>query len=214
MPVGSDGVAPTRPGNNEPSATRDDEVVAAMVRWSEDFIEQPNRVVSNLPVCPFAKAARLRRTVRFEVQAFRTDDPLEAGGDVFRLVEAFIQCPDLETLFVIHPERGAMSARALERFVARLNARLAAGPATAHLQAFEAHPESEFCIGGIYTRRSPYPSFQILSWYLLKTASDSLLGSGYYDHFTPAMLRAVGMPRVQRAEGTSPTCPRTHESHA
>jgi hypothetical protein len=63
------------------------------------------------------------------------------------------------------------------------------------LQAFEAHPLSEFCVGGVYTRRSPFPSFQVLSRALLKTASDSLLGSRYYDRFTPAMLKMVGMPR-------------------
>ena len=63
------------------------------------------------------------------------------------------------------------------------------------LQAFEAHPESNFSVGGVYTRRSPYPSFQILSRRLLKNGSDSLLGSSYYEHFTPDMLRAVGMPR-------------------
>jgi hypothetical protein len=43
------------------------------------------------------------------------------------------------------------------------------------LQAFEAHPESRFQVGGVYTRRSPYPSFQVLSRVLLKKGSDSLL---------------------------------------
>jgi hypothetical protein len=66
-----------------------DEVVAAMLRWSEEFIEHAHWVVRDLPICPFANATRL----------------------------------------------------------------------------------------------------------LLKTASDSLLGPRYYDHFTPIMLRAVGMPR-------------------
>ena len=53
-------------------------------------------------------------------------------------------------------------------------------------------------IRAFYTRRSPFPSFQVLSRELLKTASDSLLGSRYYDHFTAAMLKMVGMPRDDR----------------
>jgi hypothetical protein len=76
-----------------------------------------------------------------------------------------------------------------------LNARLAVSAVTRDFQAFEAHPDSEFSIGGVYTRRSPYPSFQVLRRSLLKDASDSLLGSSYYNHFTPEMLDAVGMPR-------------------
>jgi len=64
------------------------------------------------------------------------------------------------------------------------------------LRAFEAHPESNFRVGNIHTRRSPYPSFQVLSRALLKKASDLLLGSTYYSQFSPEMLRAVGMPRA------------------
>jgi hypothetical protein len=130
-------------------------VVAAVVKWSQEFIEQPHDVFGGLPVCPFAKAARLKDTV--------------------------------------HPDR-AEGVRDLEAFVQRLNERLATSELR-EFQAFEAHPESHFSVGGVYTRRSPYPSFQILSRRLLKNGSDSLLGSSYYERFTPDMLRAVGMPR-------------------
>ena len=166
-----------------------------MIQWIENFIEQPQAVVGNLPVCPFARAARLRRAIRFEVMPFRLDDPLESGGRIMTLVHALLADRELETLFVIHPDPDSIGARPLEAFVAGLNARLACSETTACLQAFEAHPESTFCIGGLYTRRGPYPSFQVLSRELLKTASDSLLGTQYYDLFTSDMLRAVGMPR-------------------
>jgi hypothetical protein len=57
---------------------------------------------------------------------------------------------------------------------------------------FEAHPESEFQVGGEHTRRGPYPSFQVLSHARLKATSDTLRGAGYYDRFTPARLDAEG----------------------
>jgi hypothetical protein len=79
-------------------------------------------------------------------------------------------------------------------FVARLNSRMRDGELH-EFQAFEAHPESRFCVGNLYTWRSPYPSFQVLSRALLKKGSDSLLDSPYYARFSPEMLRAVGMPR-------------------
>jgi len=189
-------------------------VLDAMVRWSDTVIERPHPVVGNLPICPFAKAAGLKRTIRFEVLAFDAADPFEPSGTVMRLVHEFRRATDLETLFVVQPDRLGIGARPLEAFVARLNARLASDADTADLQVFEAHPDSDFCIGGVYTRRSPYPSFQALSRRLLKTASDSLLGSGYYDHFTPAMLRAVGMPRGPIAQDVRTSCPRTSSSRA
>jgi hypothetical protein len=173
-------------------------VVAEVLSWSANALERPHPIFGGLPVCPFARAARLKASIHFEVRAFSVDEPLDPDGWLLRLVADFAQedaAGSRETLFVIHPERRAMSAPALEAFVARLDRRLREVPALAGLRVFEAHPDSEFQVGGVYTRRGPYPSFQVLSHARLKTASDTLASSGYYDHFTPAMLRAVGMPR-------------------
>ena len=178
------------------STCRDREVIAAVVKWSEEFIEQPHEIFGGLPVCPFARAARLRETIRFEVRPFALDDPLDAGGGIVALIREFAQqtgVGGLETLFVIHPDTG-QRLRDLEAFVERLNARMAVGELRS-FQAFEAHPLSNFRIGSLYTRRSPYPSFQVLGRAILKKSSDSLLDSPYYTHFTPEMFRAVGMPR-------------------
>jgi hypothetical protein len=63
-----------------------DQVIAAMQRWSEEFIERPHWVVGDLPICPFAKAARLKKTVHFEVLPFDVADPLESNGAILTLV--------------------------------------------------------------------------------------------------------------------------------
>jgi hypothetical protein len=123
------------------------DVIAAMERWSEEFIEQPHHMVGDLPVCPFAKAARLEKAIRFEVMPFDPADPLEPDGTIPTLVRELPQHPELETLFVIHPEPVRIDRRqGREAFVARLNARMAAEPSMQILEAFEAHPHSEFCI--------------------------------------------------------------------
>ena len=173
-------------------------VVGEVLAWSAEALEIPHPVFGRLPICPFARAARLKDTIRFEVRAFSVDDPLERDGSLLRLVSDFAReeaAGQRETLFVIHPQRRAISAAALVDFVARLDRRLRTLPRLEGLRVFEAHPDSEFQVGSVYTRRGPYPSFQVLSHRRLKAASDSLQGAGYYDHFTPAMLRAVGMPR-------------------
>jgi hypothetical protein len=172
------------------------DVLEAVVRWSEDFIEQPHEIFGGLPVCPFARAARLKQTIRFEVLPFALDDPLESNGQILTLVREFAgqaMAGHLETLFVIHPGH-RQPLPGLLGLVARLNARMAEGELSG-FQVFEAHPESCFRVGGLYTRRSPYPSFQVLGRGLLKKASDSLLDSPYYSRFSPEMLHAVGMPR-------------------
>lgn len=171
-------------------------VIDAVMKWSEDFIEEPHEIFGGLPVCPFARAARLKKAIRFEVRPFALDDPLEEGGELLSLVGEFArqeESGEVETLFVIHPDT-AQPLQDLESFVQRLNARLAGG-CLRGFQAFEAHPRSNFRVGEVYTRRSPYPSFQVLGRARLKGASDSLQSSDYYRRFTPDMLRAVGMPR-------------------
>jgi hypothetical protein len=179
------------------STGRDGDVIDAVVKWSEEFIEQPHEIFGGLPVCPFARAARLKQTIRFEVRRFDLDDPLDPHGDILTLVGEFAEesaAGGLETLFVIHPDPHQRLPDLLA-FVERLNARMAGGELRG-FQAFEAHPQSNFRVGNLYTRRSPYPSFQVLSRGLLKKGSDSLLESSYYSGFTPEMLRAVGMPRA------------------
>jgi hypothetical protein len=173
-------------------------IVREVLAWSVDALEQRHAGFGDLPICPFARATRLKQAIRFEVRAFSVSDRLGPGSALLRLVSDFADQDTAgrhETLFVIHPQRDAMSAHALQRFVARLERRLRAVPRLAGLRVFEAHPESEFRVGGVYTRRGPYPSFQVLSHARLKASSDSLQNTGYYDRFTPAMLRAVGMPR-------------------
>jgi len=175
-----------------------DAIVAEVLAWSAGTLEVPHAVFGGLPVCPFARAARLKRAIRFEICAFSVTDPLETGSALLDLIGDFAReeaAGRSETLFVIHPDRHAISAPELEGFVVRLDRRLQAVPRLAGLRVFDAHPESEFQVGDVYTRRGPYPSFQVLSHARLKATSDTLRGAGYYDRFTPAMLRAVGMPR-------------------
>jgi len=178
------------------STDRKGAVVDSVLKWSAEFIEQPDDIFGGLPVCPFAQAARLKQTIRFEVRRFAFDDPLEPTGDILRLVREFIRqvrAGRFETLFVIHPDP-RQSLTELLAFVARLNSRMAEGEFKG-FQTFEAHPESYFRVGNLCTRRAPYPSFQLLSRALLKKSSDSLTDSPYYSRFSPEMLRVVGMPR-------------------
>ena len=39
-------------------------VEADIRKWSHDFLEVPNKMLNGLPPCPYAKQARLKKTLR------------------------------------------------------------------------------------------------------------------------------------------------------
>src|SRR5262249_1952598 len=93
------------------SVTTPDEIVAAMERWSEEFIEQPHHIVGDLPVCPFAKAARLKKSIRFEVLPFDAGDPLERDGTILSSYATSHSNPRWKhcSSFILSPRRSARS---------------------------------------------------------------------------------------------------------
>ena len=121
----------------------EDDVIDAVIKWSEEFVEQPHELFGGLPICPFARAARIKQTIRFEVHPFALDDPLEPNGDILTLVREFVEetsAGRLETLFVIHPDPGQALSNLLA-FVARLNSRMRDGELH-EFQAFEDTPRA------------------------------------------------------------------------
>ena len=183
-----------------------DDIIATMLRWSENFVERPHAVVGNLPLCPFAKAARLNRTIQWEVRPFASNDPLNDNSELLTLVRDFSQDSTFETLFVIHPEPATVSSPELDALVARLNTRLMAHPELSDLRAFDAHPNSFFQIGGLHTRRAPYPSFQILSHRVLTSTSN-----GGVPLYVENGGTTSGSPRSHSHQCDQP-CTRTHGS--
>ena len=87
------------------------------------------------------EVSRFKGTIDWEVYPFDVGDTLDEDGDLMTMIEAFASDTASERLFVIHPDRRAVAAPALEGFVRRLNARLAGIPSLADLRAFEAHPD-------------------------------------------------------------------------
>jgi hypothetical protein len=181
-----------RHGVNEaetmPAAPDHAEIVRELTQYIIDFVEQPHPKLGNLPVCPFARRARLENRIRFEVRAL-------TQAAVLDLVPLFEAEPELHMVICIHPEKDGISAEEVRRLVDALNKTLPAK----NLMALGAHPKDNFNIDGLYTRREPYPNIQLLRLDVGERAYESIRDTGYYDRWTEDNIRDVTVEALPRA---------------
>jgi len=156
------------------------EIVRELTQYIIDFVEQPQPKLGNLPVCPFARKARLENRIQFEVLELTREG-------VLALVPLFTAKPELHLMICIHPRKDGLSSAEVHRLVEVLNQALP----SMNLMAIGLHPEDLFNIDGLYTRREPYPNIQLLRLDVGEWAHQSIKNSGYYDHWTESNLRDI-----------------------
>ncbi len=169
----------------------DFEVIHHMVEYMNEFLEKPHPIFGDLPICPFARKARLDGRILYKVYRFWEHTDLNPDSPVIRIINEFSQQECYEVLLVIHPEKQAMTPLAMQQFINCLNEKIS----TTGLVAFGSHPDDDFNIQGVYTRKEPFLNFTVQSQQLVKEASDSLLKTDYYKNWTLENLRYVGLPR-------------------
>ena len=154
------------------------EVVREVTQHIIDFVEQPHPKLGNLPVCPFARKARLENRIQFEVLELTREG-------ILALVTSFLARPEIHLMICIHPRRDGLSSAEVGRLAETLNQTLQ----DMNLLAIGLHPEDSFNIDGLYTRREPYPSIQIIRLDVGEAAHQSIKNTGYYDRWTGGNLR-------------------------
>lgn len=165
-------------------------VVETMLNYMMDVLEKPHPAFGNLPICPFAQRFRLRNSIQFQVHPFQFED-LNSSSNLLEVIQTFKQQQQYEVLFVIHPEPKAMDLDALDRFINALCQQLQ----PLELIAYGGHPEDDFNISNVYTRREPFINFTVQTPDKLKWGSDILQKTAYYQHWTAENLKLVGFPR-------------------
>ncbi len=165
-------------------------VIAEMVQHLHDVLEQPHPAFGGLPICPFVKQARIKNKIDFRVQEFEMKD-LDPSSPLMIHIHHFAQMRIHDVLFIIHPIKQALKPSQLEQFVDCLNQPLQ----PLQLTAFGGHPEDNFKIQDVLTRQEPYINITVQSIEKLKSASDLLATTHYYDHWPSSALKAVGYPR-------------------
>ncbi|KAM3098363.1 DUF1415 family protein [Phormidesmis sp. 146-12] len=170
-------------------------VIAAMTQYLQDVLEQPHPVFGGLPICPFAKQARLHHKIDFQVQRFRLDD-LTSSSPLMQMIHQFAQTRQHDVLLLIHPDCQVTSFDRFQQQVDRLNTHLQ----PLDLTAFGGHPDDAFNIQGVRTRQDPFLNLTIQSIAKLTQASTRLATTHYYDNWTPEALNSVGYPRSTPAK--------------
>lgn len=176
------------PSTNKPHEDSEAEVIHRMVEYMKEFLEKPDQVFRGLPICPFARKARLENRILYKVHRFAMSPDVAE----MEMIQKFCQEPNYEVLLVMHPEKQALTPLQMQKFLEKLNAKIA----STGLVAFGGHPYEDFQIQGIYTRQEPYLNFTVQFQQRLKDASDLLLRTtSYYQNWTAENLRDVGIPR-------------------
>lgn len=165
-------------------------VIETMIQYMISVLEQRHPTFGNLAICPFAHRARVQNLIQFHVDAFGLED-LHGDSALMKMIHSFKTQTQFELLFVIHPEQTAMSVEELDQFTDRLCHKIH----PLNLVAYGGHPNNSFNIDGVFTRQEPFINFTVQSPGKLKSASDSLQKTLYYQSWTPENIKAVELPR-------------------
>lgn len=142
-------------------------ILKEMEDYQKSFIEKPHAATNGMPVCPFAKKARLDNDILYVIEPFCLPRMMEKvqewRGSGYRV------------LTFVDPDKSLPLDQFMDfyfKFVVEM---------TDDLDLSESHPEHPFTLNGLRTRCDPYPNIQVT---VLKDFSESqqkLRKSRYYN---------------------------------
>lgn len=153
------------------------EVIQEFVDHIINFVEKPK--LNGLPVCPFAKKARVKNLILFHVMPLTYDSTLSWIINNHNTVH--------EVMIIINDNKSNLSANDVENLAEQLNATLP----SMGLQAFWGHPQALFCVDGVFTRREPYPNIQVIKKSVVEKAEKLLQATDYYNKWSKSNLDEV-----------------------
>ena len=166
---------------------RTDKIISQMIQYLETVLEQPHAIFGGLPICPFAKKARLQNKILYKVMALQAVE-LTLNAELIQAIEEFYAAACYEVMLVISPDTTALSVHQVNQLVANLNEKLV----PLKLVVFGGHPDDDFNIQGVRTRQEPYINLTVQPLEILKAASRNLQETNYYQHWSSENLRHIG----------------------
>lgn len=169
------------------SEDRADEIVSHMIHYLETVLEQTHSIFGGLPICPFAKKARLQNKILYKVMTLQAVE-LTLNARLMQEIEEFYIENYYEVMLVISPDTTALSVNQVAQLVANLNEKLS----PLQLVVFGGHPADDFNIHGVRTRQEPYINLTVQPIKNLKAASKHLEETNYYQHWSLENLQHIG----------------------
>lgn len=148
-----------------------DAIIQEFILYIENYIEKPNKIFKNLPVCPFAK--KFKSKVKFLV----IDLDLEK---IRELISVFDYNYIIYT--IIHSSK-EFDINLLKSVTSQLE--------KDHplFEIFYGHPNDDFNINGEFTRRDPYPNIQIVVKSEIEKFRKKLENTQYYSDIVLPYLK-------------------------
>jgi len=140
--------------------------IQVMITYIQEFLEKPHPAFHNLPVCPFVKHARTTNKLMFRYVNLHESQTV---------VDEF-KASQNEALVLIFP------LETTEDQITAIQNKL--GAFYSDLIFFEGHPNSNFKVGDLYTRREPYPNLVVQYKQNLQEKAAKLKAE-YYPQNTP-----------------------------
>ncbi len=145
-----------------------EKIIDEIIDYAINFIEKPNPAFTNLPICPFAKKARIENKLLYKISDLSLID------DCKQEVDNWLPQVNYQALILIDPRKDLP----WEEFKTLTVTFASSLPE--ELSLFEAHPEENYIYHGIYVRREPYPNWQVIRKVDLIKAQEQLKYSKWY----------------------------------
>jgi hypothetical protein len=151
--------------------------------WLVDFVEKPNPLLNNWAPCPYARRARI--SGRFAIK-FATVDQL-----ISTIAEAAQELEHRDVIAVcVDPTQ--ILPEDLEQLVSDQNQLLM----PSDVLLLEDHPDSEEWVNGVKMNFGHCAIVFVQKLSMINQASEQLMSSGYYDHWSKENLDTVVTWRV------------------
>lgn len=147
-----------------------------LVKWMQEFVEQPNPLLGNWAPCPYARKARINNNI--EILFF--DDP---SAGIEKSISAINYGKEVAVVCFDHTK---ISASELVEFVKNINQQL-----MPDYVVLEDHPDNVEHVNGVKMNFGLCGLLVIQRLDQLNTASDQLKSKGYYDHWDQTALDSV-----------------------
>jgi hypothetical protein len=157
------------------------EIISNMDRYIREILEPKQEAFGALPPCPFARAERVTKKIRYELSEILPGKPTI---EVISLIREFKADPEHSTLLVIDPIRHLDRDQAIT-YGTDISEQLN----DIGMIAICLHPDDPFEIAGFRTR-SPIPYVTIVAQAcdFLRKAKKTLESTEYYRNWTAADL--------------------------